>query len=290
MTFRPFQLIVGTRRGLWLLALNAFAAFGLFSAAIQFYSAVWEPQQNLPYPGRIALGVAVVSLIYGVIRAWPRRQVQRVFGRPDITVVVTVGDLFEQDAHLVIGFNDVFDTDTTNGAVINPTSVQGQFQERIYGNDLGRLDADLSKALQGTAVSATERRNAKQRGKLKRYPIGTVATLGDAKRRFFCVAYSKMQNNLIAKSTVDSLWQSLSSLWDAVYLHGHRGTVAIPIVGSQLAKINCLDRESLLRMILLSYVARSREELVCKKLIVVIHQRDYDRVNMLEVDAFLKTL
>jgi hypothetical protein len=89
---------------------------------------------------------------------------------------------------------------------------------------------------------------------------------------------------------VDYLWQSLGSVWDAVYLHGQRETVAIPIVGSELAKINCLDRESLLRMILLSFVARCREELICKKLVVVIHPKDYDRINMLEVDAFLKTL
>jgi hypothetical protein len=216
--------------------------------------------------------------------------VRREFGRPDITVEVKVGDLFEQNAHLVIGFNDVFDTDTANGTVINPTSVQGQFQEHIYDNDLSRLDTDLAKALRGTAATATELRSAKRQGKLKRYPIGTVATLGNSSQRFFCVAYSKMQNDLIAKSTVDYLWQSLGSVWDAVYLHGQRGTVAIPIVGSELAKINCLDRESLLRMILLSFVARSREELICKRLVVVIHPRDYDRINMLEVEAFLRTL
>jgi hypothetical protein len=136
----------------------------------------------------------------------------------------------------------------------------------------------------------TERRAAKAHGKLKRYPIGTVAVLGDPARRFFCVAYSKMQNNLIAKSTVDYLWESLSQLWEAIYLNGQRGAVAIPIVGSELARVNCLDRESLLRMILLSYVARSREDPVCKELIVVIHPRDYARINMLEMDAFLRTL
>jgi hypothetical protein len=205
-------------------------------------------------------------------------------------VEVKVGDLFEQDAHLIVGFNDVFDTDTTNGVVINPTSVQGQFQERIYGNDLRRLDADLAKALRGNAVIATESRTAKRQGKLRRYPIGTVAALGDSSRRFFCVAYSKMQNNLIAKSTVDYLWQSLGSVWDSVYLYGQRGTVAIPIVGSELARINCLDRESLLRMTLLSYVARSREELICKRLVVVIHPQDFGRINMLEVAAFVRTL
>jgi hypothetical protein len=216
--------------------------------------------------------------------------VSRHFGRPDITISVEVGDLFEQEAHLVVGFNDVFDTDTSDGIIISPTSVQGQFLERIYANDPNRLDADLANALRGVKVEATERRSVKQLGKLKRYPIGTVAVLGGSSRRFFCLAYSKMQNNLIAKSNVDFLWQSLSSLWDAVFLQGQRGTVAIPIVGSELARISCLDRESLLRMILLSYVARSREEPVSKELVVVIHPRDFAHINMLEVEAFLRTL
>ena len=290
MRVRQLQLVFGTRRGLRLFAIHSLAAFGLVSALIQFYSAVWEPQQGLPYPGWLAVGVAAASLLYGLLRSWPRLHVRRGFGRPDVSVEVQVGDLFDQDAHLVVGFNDVFDTDTTNGAVINPRSVQGQFQERVYANDLQRLDTDLARALRGTPVVATETRSAKRLGKLKRYPIGTVATLGDSRQRFFCVAYTTMQNNLIAKASVDNLWRSLSCLWDAVYLHGQRGTIAIPIVGSELAEVNCLDRESLLRLILLSYVARSREELFCKKLVVVVHPMDYDRINMLEVEAFLRTL
>jgi hypothetical protein len=271
MKLRPLQLIFWTRRAQRLFSLNALAAFGLISAVVQFYGAVWVPNKSLPHPGRIASIVAATAILYGIVRAWPKQQVRRNFGRPDITVTVKVGNLFDQDAHLVIGFNDVFDTDTSDGTIISPRSVQGQFVERIYANDTMRLDSDLGKALRGVIPVVTERRSTKPQGKLRRYGIGTVAVLGDSRRRFFCLAYSNMQNDLIAKSTVNYLWQSLSSLWDAVFLQGQREPVAIPIVGSELARISCLDRESLLRVILLSYVAQSREELVSKELIVVIH-------------------
>jgi Domain of unknown function (DUF6430) len=288
--YRPFQLVFGTRRGWQLLAFNTFAAFGLCSAGIQLYSAVWVPKQSLPHPGRLVLIVGAVAILYGLGRAWPRRRVQKDFGRPDMAVTVKVGDLLAENTHLVIGFNDTFDTDITDNIVINSASVQGQFLRRLYANDCGRLDHDLTAALSSTLPIATESRADKGRGKLRRYPMGTVAVLGGPRQRFFCVAYSKMQNNLIAKSSVDYLWHSLACLWDAVYLQGQRGSVAMPIVGSDLARISFLDRESLLRMVLLSYVARSREELVCKELIVVIHPSDYSRINMLEVDAFLRTL
>lgn len=271
--------------------INSFAAFGLVSAVIQFYSAVWAPHKGLPQPGRIAWVVGAVAVLYGLARAWPRRHVSVEFKRPNMTVTVTVGDLFAQrNAHLVIGFNDVFDTDAKDGTIISPTSVQGQFLKRVYNDDLDRLNSDLTAALRAVRPVATERRASKPKGKLRRYPIGTVAVLGDPDRRFFCVAYSKMQNNLIAKSTVNNLWKSLDFIWDAVFLQGQRGTVALPIVGSDLARINCLDRESLLRMILLSFVARSREEPLCRELMVVIYPPDYARINMLEVSAFLRTL
>jgi hypothetical protein len=288
--FRSFQLVFGSRRGWQLLAFNTLAAFGLCSAGIQLYSAVWVPKKSLPHPGSLVLVVGAVAILYGFGRAWPRRRVRRDFDRPDMAITVKVGDLFAENAHLVIGFSDTFDTDITDNLVINSASVQGQFLRRLYANDRGCLDNDLTAALNSTLPIATESRADKRDGKLMRYPIGTVAVLGGPMQRFFCIAYSKMQNNLIAKSSVDYLWHSLGCLWDAVYLQGQRGSVAMPIVGSDLARISFLDRESLLRMVLLSYVARSREELICKELIVVIHLNDYYRINMLEVDAFLRTL
>lgn len=120
--------------------------------------------------------------------------------------------------------------------------------------------------------------------------MGTVAVLGAPNRHYFCVAYTKMQNNLIAQSDVDLLWRSLSEVWESVYLRGQQKAVSIPIVGSELARINCLDRESLLRMILLSFVARSRQGIFCKELRIVVHPKDFDQLNMLEVAAFLRTL
>ncbi len=114
--------------------------------------------------------------------------------------------------------------------------------------------------------------------------------LGPPAKRVFGVAYTRMGNDLIAHSSVDYLWHSLNQIWDAVYLHGQRERVAIPLIGTEFARISCLDRDSLLKMILLSFVARSREDPVCRELIVIIHPRDYEKINLLEVDTFLQTI
>ncbi|MFJ8539199.1 macro domain-containing protein [Streptomyces sp. NPDC093591] len=207
-----------------------------------------------------------------------------------MTIEVKVGDLFDEPAHLVIGFNDVFDTDSSDGVVISPRSVQGQFQNRIYDDDLDRLNGDLEAALSGVPVSRMESRRDKLRGKLSRYPIGTVAALGSPDRRYFCLAYGRMRNDLTVRSSTDDLWKSLESLWRSLDTLGQREPVAMPVIGSEMARVNHLDREVLLRMILVSYVAYSRQSLVSKKLTILIHPQDAHLVNMLEVEAFLRVL
>ena len=52
---------------------------------------------------------------------------------PNSVVEIKLGDLFDESGHLVIGANHVFDTEL--GEVIKPSSVQGQFLTRIYGDD-----------------------------------------------------------------------------------------------------------------------------------------------------------
>jgi hypothetical protein len=101
---------------------------------------------------------------------------------------------------------------------------------------------------------------------------------------------TQMGNDLIARSTVDHIWHSLNQVWNAAHLHGQRERIAVPLIGAEFARITCLDRESLLKMILLSFVARSREDPVCSELVLVVHPRDYEKINILEVEAFLRTL
>jgi hypothetical protein len=127
-------------------------------------------------------------------------------------------------------------------------------------------------------------------GKLARYPVGTVVVIGTPQRRFFCSAYGRMGNDLIVGSSPEELWQSLSRLWDSVHLHARLEHLAMPVCGSDLARINSMDHGSLLKMILLSYVARSRGRVVCQSLTVVVHQKDYYRIDMLELDVFLRSL
>jgi hypothetical protein len=209
---------------------------------------------------------------------------------PDVTLSIQAGDLFEQDTHLAVGFSDTFDTSVADDRVIHSSSVQGQLLCRLYGGDQQRLDEQLAEALAGTAPARIESRRDKPHGKLVRYPLGTVAVLGEPRQLIFAVAYGRMGNDLVVRAPVEDLWHCYAKLWESVYRHGQRGALSVPLMGSGLARIDTLDRGNLLRLILLSFVAYSRGTLICHELRIIIHPGDAGRIDLASLSDFLRTL
>jgi hypothetical protein len=283
------QLALGTKRGWSLVIRSAFALFGFVAAGFSIYAAVAVPTKSLPHEFLIYVGVGLGSLVFGVCINFPRSRTTVSYTHPEMKITVRRGDLFAQRGQLVVGFSDTFDTDTTDDRIISSMSVQGQLLNREFAGDREALDLLLRDALpQGKGQEIVEA--DKPHGKRWRYPIGTTAVITNSNRRIYCVAYSSMGNDLVATSSIEYLWESLGKLWDEVYRHGQQEAVAVPILGSELARIENVDRESLIRLILLSFVARSREALLCKELVVVVHSTAATSVNMLEVRAFMRSL
>jgi hypothetical protein len=285
---RDVRSVFSTRRRAAVFIANALAAFGLVSAVIQFVGQVFSIE--FTYPAALTGSAVAACLVWGVARAMPERDVTRDFGHPDIRVRVRVGDLFDETEHLVVGFTDTFDTDTSGDTVISRSSVQGQLLDRVYQGDREQLDRDLAAALDPVTPAVVESASDKPQGKRRRYPLGTVAAITRADRTIFCCAYSELGNDLVARSSMDDMWASLGHLWDAIAAHGRRRPVAMALVGSDLARIDAMSRENLLRMILLSFICSSNVRVATRELTLVIHPKDLDKVDMVEVEAFLRSL
>ncbi|CAM5228509.1 Thoeris protein ThsA Macro domain-containing protein OS=Streptomyces tendae OX=1932 GN=GUR47_18410 PE=4 SV=1 [Streptomyces tendae] len=289
------RLSRGRRRGAFggarsrrLFAGSVMAAFGGVSAVLQFVGQLWPAA--VPGPAPVAAASVLLCLAWAVVRSRPTVVVQQEFVRPRMSVTVGPGDLFEEPAHLVVGFSDTFDTDVRDGVVISGASVQGQLLERRYDGDARRLDDELDAALRAAVPVARETRADKPYGKLDRYPVGTVAVLGSRPRLVFGVAHSRLGNDFVARSSTEELWLSLGRVWDAVYRHGQLDRVAVPLIGSGLSRLHGLDEESLLRLILLSFITHSRERVICRELRVVLRPAELERVDLTEVAAFLGVL
>ena len=190
------------------------------------------------------------------------------------------------NGHLVIGFNDVFDTEL--GEVIRDSSVQGQFLKRIYKGKQDELDVDIETALQ-EYIGNRNLDPDKKRGKAWRYPIGTTITLGSYEKRYFLTAYGYMRNNLTVKSNSDDILTSLDKLWQEVRLKCHGTDVVIPIIGSDLARSG-LSRMQLSKLIITSFVVASKREFITRKLTLMIYPKDLDSIDFYELEDFIKSI
>lgn len=288
MRVRQFHRTVRSVRTVRLWIATVLAGVGLLAAVIGLVAALF-PHASEPRRWWYLSLVLLLSIVYGTIRAWPRQRYSRHFPVPDTEISIVVGDLFDQDQHIVVGMSDTFDTETPE--IISARSIQGQFLARVYESDIERLDKELNSALRGKDPAKTEARKDKPKGKLKRYAIGTVAVLGAAQHYYFCVAYSKMSNSNMAQSSVSDLWLSLSNVWDVIRAKGQRQPVSIPIVGSELARVsNQVSRADLVRLIILSFLTASRERAVTNELRIIVYPKDAERLDLRELADFLASL
>lgn len=225
-----------------------------------------------------------LAVVFGVWRAWPR-PVEAIYDSPQTRIRVVRDDIFNQDAHLVIGACDTFDT---AAPYIAPNSVQGQFVDRVYGGDIAHLDEALESGL--AEASVVEGAITKP-GKSTRYALGTVAVVRVLARRYFFVAYTSMDTFNKAHGTADALWKGLANLWDSVRIESNGTAVAIPVVGGGQSGLSpVLPAEDAVRFIALSYMMASRENKVCDELRIVALPAQYDRLDHLELQAFLSAL
>ncbi len=272
-----------TRRFVTRFVKESLVAFGAFAAVAGLVAALF-PDALKDHGVFWVIAVVVVSIVFGLQRSWPR-PIERAYAKPNTAIRIVRGDLFDEPGHIVVGACDTFDSQMPN--VISPQSVQGQALQRLYGGDLARFDQDLNAALKGeTPVGSTQKE-----GKTERYAIGTVAAVPHGPRRILFLAYTEMNDRNEARGTSDGIWRSMLSLWEAVSLYCNGEPVAIPVLGGGQARISqILPAQDSIRFIAFSFMLASRRERVCDELRIVVRPSDYEKLNRLELQAFLDSL
>lgn len=240
---------------------------------------------DLPFEGLpLALAIGSISVGFGLKRAWPR-PIRQEYNSPNITIEVVNGDLFSQDCNIVVGTCDTFDTAVPR--VIAKNSVQGQALERFYGGDVNQLDREIAEALNGKAI----RGSIQKEGKVEKYGIGTVATLRKAAHRIYFLAYTEMNQDNEAQGTPDGIWRSLASLWDEVSRTANGTPVAIPVIGGGQSRLSqVMPAQDSIRFMVMSFIFASRTRKVCDELRIVVRRDDFERLDRLELQAFLSSL
>jgi hypothetical protein len=277
---------VRTRRFWKHFSIKTFAAVGALSTVYQMLLA-WGPNWGFFHGWPILLVLIAVPVAIGIIASWPR-PISQSYEKPKTKISIVKGDILSGEEHLVIGMCDTFDTETRHG-IIAKESLLGQLINRFYGDEVADLDSELAKSLNGAPVSHTL--PASKAGKQQAYAIGTVASVKQAGRLLFFLAYCKMDEHNNARATVDYVWKSLLTLWEEVSKKANEKSVSIPVIGGGKARISqVLPAQDSIRLMILSFMFASRQEPVCTELKIVVSADAYDHLDRLELQAFLSSL
>lgn len=265
------------------LATHVFFALGVAAGLLGLFDLFWPNKLDKLRTSEFLI-VPLLSLGYAIWRSWPY-PVEQHYSTPDTKIRVVAGDLFKQNTSLVIGMADTFDIETPH--IIAANSVQGQFLSRVYAHDVGALSSDLVGALAGKEVVGS----VVKTGNTDRYALGTVATISHQRTNYFCVAYTSLDEHNKASSSMGALWEAMERLWDEVRRRSNGEVVSAPVIGlGQSGMSTVLPMQDAVRFLILSFMFASRKERVCDELVIVVRPDDEKRLDLLEIQEFLKSL
>ena len=205
----------------------------------------------------------------------------------DVTIEIRIANAFEVPGDLVVPTNTTFDTDL-DGRIPKAKSIQGEFTRRYYDSEVHHLDLDIDKALAKENYHYEELPEKDHRKK-RQYPIGTVIQLERAKRLFYLVANSHINDSGVASTTIENLRESLARLWYYISEKGSKGDIVIPLVGTGKARLG-EKREDVLLEIIRSFIASCSSGSYCDKLVVAIYPPDVTKhkIDVNYLQEFLK--
>lgn len=175
----------------------------------------------------------------------------------DCHVYVQYGDIFsslevketDKKRNIVIPVNRCFDTivdddlvssNTLHGIAIKKLIAQHNFTEES-------LDNAIQDSLDRQKVIFEEiTKGDKRAGKLKRYPVGTIAEIKVTDDiTYFLLAVSTFDYNLIARTSADEYALAVLKLFQFCNERSQQYPVVVPLIGAGLARTNRDERDIL---------------------------------------------
>ena len=194
----------------------------------------------------------------------------------DVKISVCVKDVLDNNAAILIPTNTTFDT-IMEDEFISVNSVQGQFQKKYFENNLRTLDELLEKGLEGNNYEVLERTASK----CKRYPIGTVCKVTIDRKHFYFVAIADINEyGKTINTKFENIQIALEGIWNQLETKGHIENLAIPLIGTGKAGIKDAKRERVIKEIIFSFVASSKERKITENLLICVHPLDLEHKDM----------
>lgn len=257
-------------------------AFSLIYGILNIFLPKQLEKINLDYKGLLYL--IVIALIFSIIINWPKLRRKFTIKNRDINITIVVGDIFKQVGAKVIPTNTTFDT-CKDDEFISIRSIQGQFQEKYFKNNLGTLDSMIKESLREFKIS--EIINDGRKTKVERYECGTVSKITCMNEKYYLIGLADVNKNGTPQAKYENILIALQGLWDFLAENRHIENLVVPIIGTGRAGIAEATRMKVIKDTILSFVAVSSEVKITNNLVLCIHPNDL-KDNKIDIDEIFE--
>ena len=223
----------------------------------------------------------ILGAIFTIVYNHPKKKFLYQIKNKDIKITIIVGNMFKHNGAKIIPTNTTFDTKFEN-EFISPKSIQGQFQNKYYSNNISTLDKLLEKELENNNFILLNRSKSKN----KQYPIGTVVKLNQNSERFYFLAIADVNSDGKPNSNFENIQTSLEMLWNYILEKGHMESIIMPIIGTGKTGIN-VTRQKIIKEIIFSFMVHTNEKKISNELVICIHPNDVENIDIDELDEYL---
>ncbi|MDH5388982.1 MAG: DUF6430 domain-containing protein [Gammaproteobacteria bacterium] len=253
-----------------------------FASIFLAYSALWTVTESIAffYPDLQLKGLYVhlvfiiASIVIGIIRVYQPRRVSIKVNTSDTTLNIYYGDIFKQVGYIVISVNEFFDSEL--GDPVSEHSLHGMVIKQYFGGHPESFDSAIQKDLKDQCFEQIER----DRGNLKKYPIGTTAKIIANEHKFLLFALSHTNiETFKASSDLSTMLTALHGLFSRSRDCTGGEKLNIPLIGSGISGVG-LPATQLLQLIVLAIIDETKKKQICKEINLVIHESRFDEVDL----------
>ena len=225
----------------------------------------------------------LLSLCIVVITRRPITKIKYKLAGNDLSIEVKIGNLFDQKGQKVISTNTTFDTDIANG-IIALNSLQGQFTQTYFSQNIGNLDNIINDAL----INASYTEYQKVAGKTRKYKMGTTVRVNIVNEVYYLFAMSDLNYDNNAHTTLENVISATESLFSFIAQKGENTDIIVPLFGTGRGRINA-NRKRVIARISQAFIKASEQQHFSNKIIIIIHPNDAAnfQINLYEVRDLL---
>lgn len=231
--------------------------------------------------------IFVLGVVWVCTANWPRTSYTFRLKGTDISIRLSIGNIFDYSGNIVIPINTSFDTSFENN-LISKKSVQGQFTLK-YFKEPKYLDTDINKVLE-THEPPVEIQS-KTIGRKYRYEIGKVVPLSLKEGVYaYLLAIGDMNDTGVASTSFEEILSSLAALWEHIKEKGDVEQINIPVLGTGRGRI-MESRETMIKTIAHSFIAATTStKRFVNVLNIVVQAKDYKefQLNLREITDFIR--